>query len=90
MFGKRCVLCSTNKKNGKLICDDCSFIKAFIIKYGRENLKIIVTNFDNSYTSRSVMNNHIRQPNDNYLQCEPDPPILGCNTCGNRTSWCVC
>ncbi len=94
MFDKRCALCSTtNKKNGKLICDDCSFIKAFIIKYGRENMRTLITNFYNSHTPGPAMNNYIAPyysystPSLHYN--EPSAPPMGeCRTCRNVNCSC--
>lgn len=91
MFDKRCALCSTtNKKNGKLICDDCSFIKEFIIKYGRENMRTLITNFYNAHTPTPAMNNYIA-PYYNYTAQanEPTaPPISVCNSCRNINCSC--
>lgn len=99
MFDKRCTLCSTtNKKNGKLICDDCSFIKEFIIKYGRENMRTLITNFYNSHTPAPAMNNPIAPYNFNFAypslyndMYEPSAPPMGnalCRMCRNASCSC--
>ena len=99
MFDKRCALCSTtNKKNGKLICDDCSFIKEFIIKYGRENMRTLITNFYNSHTPSPAMNNFINPYNYNnysysapalHNEYEPSaPPMVACRVCRNTACSC--
>ena len=96
MFDKRCALCSTtNKKYGKLICDDCSFIKEFIIKYGRENMRTLITNFYNSHTPSPAMNNYINPyysystpplPGEMYEQSAT--PIVACRMCRNTVCSC--
>ena len=98
MFDKRCALCSTtNKKNGKLICDDCSFIKEFIIKYGRENMRTLIANFYNSHTPSPAMNNYINPyysysaPSLQGEMYEPSAPPMGpivCRVCRNASCSC--
>jgi hypothetical protein len=93
MFDKRCVLCSTtNKKNSKLICDECLFIKEFIIKFGRESMKSAVNLF---YTKNSNYH-HIPPPELSYsapnlhLQ-EPSAPAysqVACRSCMNPNCSC--
>ena len=95
MFEKRCVLCSTtNKKNGKLICEECSFIKDFMIKYGRENMRIIVANFNNM---NAIHNNSVyNMPLANLMHdmthppfVEPSaPPYIICRICKKHACSC--
>lgn len=102
MFEKRCALCSTtNKKNSKLICDECLFIKDFIIKYGRENIRYLITNFYNNHANsqfQTPLNNfmHVQQPHElqsTYIAqyTEPSAPsynTLNCRTCMNASCSC--
>ena len=95
MFDKRCALCSTtNKKNGKLICDDCSFIKEFIIKFGRENMRTLITNFYNTHSPAPAYNNlmpfHSMSYSDPGLHyIEPSAPsVISCRVCHNMNCSC--
>lgn len=91
MFDKRCVLCSTtNKKNNKLICDECSFIKDFIIKFGRESMRSIV----NSFYNKNSNHNYIPPPEISYSAPnlhEPSAPAysqVACRSCMNPNCSC--
>lgn len=102
MFNKCCALCSTtNKKHGKVICDDCSFIKEFIIKYGRENMRLILANAYSSasHTPSPAINNFM-PPYYNYsmpqlpadIPSAPSAPVLNmnmmCRVCRNASCSC--
>ena len=45
-YTSRCAICqTTNKQKKQKVCDECSFINEFVTKWGRENLRAILTEY---------------------------------------------
>ena len=87
---RRCAVWSSkNKPSKKTICEECSFIKDFVIKFGRENLRQIVTTYTTPYLSRKASHGGTNStlPTTsitNNNSCTPAP----CNTCNVPTCTC--
>lgn len=66
----RCAICqTTNKQKKQKVCDECSFITDFVTKWGRENLRVILTNHLINYRSNSI-NNLSEEKNEKVKQAE--------------------
>lgn len=93
----RCAICSSkNKPNNKTICEECIFIKEFVIKFGRENLRQIVSANSSPHLSRRATVSEQTPANPsttnitNNNTCTPNPaciPIPG-NTCNVPSCSC--
>ena len=47
-YRKRCAICqTTNKQKKQTVCDECSFVNEFVVKWGRENLRFYFTKLFN-------------------------------------------
>ena len=67
----RCAICqTTNKQKKQKVCDECSFINEFVTKWGRENLRAILTNHLTQQRSGS-MNNLCDEKNEKIKQEQP-------------------
>ena len=46
----RCAIClNKNLQKDQKVCNECSFINEFVTKWGRENLRAILTNHLNEH-----------------------------------------
>lgn len=87
---RRCAICSSkNKPSKKTICEECSFIKDFVIKFGRENLRQVVTAYTTPYLSRKASHGGTSSATPttsitNNNSCAPAP----CDTCNVPTCTC--
>ncbi len=56
-YTSRCAVCqTTNKRRKQKVCDECSFINEFVTKWGRENLRVILTNYLLQNNTNTVKN----------------------------------
>jgi len=65
----RCAIClNKNLQKDQKVCNECSFINEFVTKWGRENLRAILTNHLNKHNS--IRNNNL---NEKIKEDEPRP-----------------
>ena len=57
----RCAIClNKNLQKDQKVCNECSFINEFVTKWGRENLRAILTNHLNKHNN-SLRNNETNE-----------------------------
>lgn len=84
-YKKRCAICqSTNKQKKQTVCDECSFVNEFVVKWGRENLRFILHNYiiENSLNSKTIREEKNKRIDVN--ECSTNVKI----GCGNTSCSC--
>ena len=78
----RCAIClNKNLQKNQKVCNECSFINEFVTKWGRENLRSILTNHLNKH------NNALR--NEDKSDTEKEAPISNITLTHELNSGCA-
>ena len=95
-YTSRCAICqTTNKQKKQKVCDECSFINEFVTKWGRENLRAILTEYllnkPNKKINYKIENENVKNDSQcNFLQRSNTLPSVysNCSSCSNQNCSC--